>query len=84
MPTFTGEIFHELQAYTSILIEGDTNSTGNTVTQGSSVVFLLFDIHLHTQCIYSPIGPEAVGLHDESSNVGAFDESASVSKFDRE
>lgn len=48
------------------------------------MVFLLFDIHLHTQCIYSPIGPEAVGLHDDSSNVGAFDESASVSKFDKE
>lgn len=31
MPTFTGEIFHELQAYTSILI-GDTNSSSNTVT----------------------------------------------------
>lgn len=31
-----------------------------------------------------PIGPEAVGLHDDSSNVGAFDESASVSKFDKE
>lgn len=32
MPTFTGEIFHELKAYTSILIEGDTNSSSNKVT----------------------------------------------------
>lgn len=32
MPTFTGEIFHELQAYTSLLIEGDTNSSSYTVT----------------------------------------------------
>lgn len=48
--------------------------------------FLLFDIRLpYILYVYIlPVGPEAVGLHDESSNVGAFDESASVSKFDKE
>lgn len=38
----------------------------------------ILNVYIH------PIGPEAVGLHDDSSNVGAFDESASVSKFDKE